>query len=122
MQRLFKIKFKHYSPKDSEEGVRGFISLDSEEEALKYVLKLSCMGDDLSEPVEVWDLKTDETHTSTLGAELLKNKGLINYDGNDYSDAYYGITHYGYEDCGEVSYSIVKTLQAFGLMLGNKDD
>lgn len=102
--KLYKIIFKHYSPKDSEEGIKGFLFGETEEEVCDYVMtKLGYYSlDNLEEEVEIYsydeETDCDSQETITKREELLQNGGEIGLDSNDYSDAFYGITHYGWEE------------------------
>jgi len=126
--RLFKVLVKHYAPKDSHQSVQGFLLRKTEEEACDWVMTtLSYWDEDtLEEETDIYDYDeetgVDGYETITKREELLRNHGQINLDSNDYSDAYYGITHFGWEDMGEATSTDEIVLRRLGLLLDERDD
>lgn len=123
--RLFKILVKHYGPKDSHGAIEGFLLRRTEEEVCDYVMtKLGLMDEeDLScDVVEVYDEAGNYVGMVTKREEILRNHGEINLDSNDYSDAHYGITHYGWEDLGEPKEFEVLTLERLGLFVDKSEE
>lgn len=122
--RLFKVRFKHYAPKDSEGGIVGFLLRETEKEVCDYVMTTLSYwdADDLEEETEVWDEDYENSETITKREELLRNHGQIELDSNDYSDAYYGITHHGWEDMGEATGTEVLVLRRMGLLIDDEKE
>ena len=76
-------------------------------------------GDDddyLAEELEVYDDDYELIGTESRREKWLRIGGQIWDDSNDYSDAYYGITHYGWEEIKEVTEEEIKVLRACGVL------
>ena len=121
---LFKILVRHHAPKDSHGAVEGFLLRDTEEEVCDWVMTNLglCDLDELDEEVEFWDEEHESPDTITRRESLLRNNGQIYHPDNDYADAYYGITHYGWEEVGEPTPDEIGFLRRCGVLLGEDEE
>jgi hypothetical protein len=127
---LVQIKFKHYAPKDSEEGTKEWIVCDSEDEALDYINEEHLYGVFNEEPEEAsfyptaeWcrenptksaealsmGLRVDEWNT-WFGPNHAITKWLRGTWWQEVTDAYYGVTKYDWSNQQEISEEDVKVL------------
>lgn len=135
MTMLINLKFIHYSPKDSEDGIKEFIVTDSLQSAIKYIDKKHLYGalKDYEEDEECeffpdvdWVKKNkhrkqeakdmgisiDEYnhHTGSSKALTLFLNGTF---WKEVSDAYYGVTHYDWSEFKDVTEDEIATLSKF---------
>jgi len=97
---LYKITFSHTAPKSSKEGIECYLLAENDEQVYNYVDKsfnYECWKDDDEEPIELYDDDYNVIGTETFKEKMLRIKGEQNDEDYDYSDAYYGITLYGWE-------------------------
>ena len=101
---LYKITFSHTAPKDQAKGIIGYFLAENEEQVYNYIDKTFQYGcwkdseeDEDREPIELYDDDYNVIGTETFKEKMLRIKGEINDDDYDYSDAYYGITLFGWE-------------------------
>ena len=134
---LVAIRFDHYSPKDSEPGIKEYVIADSMERVIAYVdeeylyHKLSRVNDENEDEDDQLFLSPDEDwinsnpgkldEARSLGLEVDEYNGVTGrsdkmilwYGGDDcgdVSDAYYGVTHYNWRDAQQISESIANEL------------
>jgi len=99
---LYKILFSHSSPKDTKIGIKTYILAKNEDEVYNYIDKeFNCGGwkdkEDEGEVFDIYDKDYKIIGTETFREKILRLKGEMNEEDYDYSDAYYGITLYGWE-------------------------
>lgn len=99
---LYKITFSHSSPKDREEGIKGYLLAENDEQVYNYVDKTfnyeSWEGNEKDgEPIELYDENYNVIGTETFKEKMLRINGEQNDEDYDYCDSYYGITLYGWE-------------------------
>tara|TARA_R110001592_G_scaffold17164_1_gene72770 strand:+ start:117 stop:518 length:402 start_codon:yes stop_codon:yes gene_type:complete len=101
---LYRITFSHTAPKDSKEGIKGYLLAENDEQVYNYVDKTfndECWKDNEEdedrEPIELYDDDYNVIGTETFKEKMLRIKGEQNDEDYDYCDAYYGITLYGWE-------------------------
>jgi len=118
--RLYRIEFKHYGPKSSKRGTAGFFVAETEDQVADLALcKLGYWDeDDLSEELDVWEEDKIGDATVSKRESLIANRGQIEWEYNEYSDAHYGITHWGWQDVGEATPARVTVLRELGMLLG----
>lgn len=99
---LYSIGFSHHAPKSSKEGVICLVLADNDEQVYEFIKSAdkingtwvyhSWESDErfCEEDEKWWD---DEM---SFKEYAIKNRGTVNDDNYDYSDAYYGITLYGW--------------------------
>jgi hypothetical protein len=101
---LYSIDMCHYSPKDSESGIITYLLANSAEEVFDFISNngrdlgiFNCWNEKV-EDGEIFDIYVDNEiiGTETYRERMIRLEGEINDPDNDYSDAYYGITHYGW--------------------------
>lgn len=97
---LYKIIFSHYSPKDSEIGIKTYLLANNEDDVYNYIDKeynYGCWKDQEEEKYEVFNDDYDIIGTETFREKIIRIKGDMNDEDYDYSDAFYGITLYGWK-------------------------
>lgn len=117
---LYKILVRHYAPKDSHESVQGFFAAHSEEEVAKFVLtKLGyhSMNELCREKVKIYDDDYNVIGRETRLDRLTRLGGDYFDEDADCSDAYYGVTHYGWAEVGEATDERVAVLKECGVFL-----
>jgi len=103
---LYIIEFKHYSPKDSEKGIKGYIVAKNDEEVYEFIKsEPEMLGETIynsyadKEDYDEKDIYDDEDNV--IGTETFKER-IIGCCGDMYdeysevSDLYYGATQYGW--------------------------
>lgn len=124
---LYKIKFEHFAPKGSKTGIVTYLIAASDEAVYEW-MKLDKNIDDNSictgyeyheEDEEIFDVYDSEYNV--IGQESFKEKtirlrGEIHDEEADVSDAYYGVTLYGWDLVTEgVSLEIIKEVKSLGI-------
>lgn len=129
MLKLYKIRFRHYSPKDSESGIKGYMVAEHEATVADYVARthmllddfelderLNKYGDTLEDYVD--ELPEDEEEFfETRRDRLARYKGDLEDDGVHLSDLHYGATLYGWEEVGPVTPGDLETLNSLGMLI-----
>lgn len=87
---LYKIEFRHYGPKDNDEGIKEFCLFNNDEELFNYI--------DRNYALDRWTEGEDEwgNEDQTYKEFILKNKG-DDEDESLFEDLYYGLTTYSWE-------------------------
>lgn len=105
---LYVLKFRHYSPKDYEEGIVTYLMANSDEEIYEWFKTGPTINDNTlfnsykdrekdDETYEIYDEHYEPIGTEKFKERMLRLGGEM-FDGDvDISDAYYGITLYGWE-------------------------
>jgi hypothetical protein len=122
--RLFKIYVKHYAPKDSHESVEGFLLAKTEEEVCIFVK--TRLGhseiEDLDKEVKTYDDDFNYVTHESHKARLIRFGGDL-FDPNvEISDAYYGVTHYGWKHVGAASPEEIAFMRRMDLLLDERLD
>jgi len=89
---IYRITFSHTAPKDREEGIKGYLLAENDEQVYNYIDKTYNYG--------CWKDNDDDYNLigiETFKQNMLRIKGEQNDENYDYRDAYYGITLYGWE-------------------------
>jgi len=106
---LYALKFTHYAPKDSKEGIISYLVAIDDEQVYEYIKSEPSINDNglynswkyyEEEYVGGYDIYDD--NYNWIGHESFKERmvrlGGEMYDEEaDVSDAYYGVTHLGWE-------------------------
>lgn len=99
---LYRIVFSHTAPKDTKEGILTYLLAENEEEVYNYIDKeynCGCWKDqeDENEILDIFNDSFDIIGTETFREKIIRLNGEMNDEDYDYSDAYYGITLYGWK-------------------------
>ncbi len=99
---LYKIIFSHTAPKDTERGIKTYLLAKNDEEVYNYVDKVfncGCWKDNEKdgEIFKIYNKDYKIIGTETFHEKIIRLKGEINDEDYDFSDAYYGISLYGWE-------------------------
>ena len=90
---LYKIVFSHSAPTDTEYGIKCFFLAHNEEEVYDYI--------DFEYNDQCWrdnEKNLDsKTGGETFREKIIRLRGDINDETRDLSDAYYGVSFYGWE-------------------------
>lgn len=99
---LYKILFSHSAPKETKIGIKTYLLAENEDSVYDYIDKeynYECWKDyeDDNELFDIYDGCYDLIGTETFREKIMRIRGDMNDEDYDYSDAYYGITLYGWE-------------------------
>jgi len=97
---LYKIIFSHHGPKDSEEGIKTLLLAENDEQVYDWLASEpdGCFlfwKERMEDPDDEWFDENGDPED--WKARMIRLKGEINDDDRDFSDAYYGLTFYGWE-------------------------
>jgi hypothetical protein len=104
---IYKIEFLHASPKDREMGLKCLLLAENEEQVYEWIKSEPKIGErslyngwadseEDNEEFEVYNDNYDVIGKENFKQKMIRLKGQINDDDYDYSDAYYGITLFGW--------------------------
>jgi hypothetical protein len=100
MKNLYKIIFKHYAPKDSECGIKCLVLAKDATDIYEWLKTNPKVGNNTSFDYLFTGWGDAENKYADDGVDfkqkMLDNNGQIDDPDYDYSDAYYGITLYGW--------------------------
>lgn len=101
---LYKITFSHTGPKSQKQGIQCYLLAENDEQVYNYIDEKFNDGcwkdmdeDEDGSPIELYDEDGNLVGTETFKQKILRINGEQNDEDYDYSDAYYGITLYGWE-------------------------
>lgn len=118
MPNLYSVRFKHYAPKDSAEGIIGYIIAEDAEKIYEFLKNDSEMNginiyavveedpedeDDEFESfkdddvLEIYDSEYNLIGTETYKEKMIRIGGQMYDEDAEVNDAYYGVTHYGWK-------------------------
>jgi len=99
---LYSIDFRHYSPKDSEYGIKTYLIAQDDEAVFDWIANYSgefgiytSWLSESNEEVELYD-EYKLIGVVTYKEKIIYNKGEIGDSSTDFSDVFYGITQYGW--------------------------
>jgi hypothetical protein len=112
---LYVLKFIHYSPKDSKEGIITYLCTDSDEQIYEWLksepevngkhLFNSYKDNENDEKIyNLYDNRYNCIGTETFKEHMIRFKGEMFDEEAEVLDAYYGVTHYGWELVSENIY------------------
>ncbi len=108
--KLHKIQIRHCSPKDCKEAVVSYVLAENEEDIFDYIDKVLLFGiwsdrnqASLSNPLKIKNKEGELIGQEIYKEKMLRLRGEFNDEYADYSDAYYGVTHYGWDEGVEIS-------------------
>lgn len=99
--KLYKIMFTHYSPKDTEDGIKGYVLAETEVKVMQYIdvtYRLGGWSD--ADPLEVWDSKLEKLIERPFLDKVMKERGDY---WEEVSDLHYGATQYEWDEGVEIS-------------------
>ncbi len=100
---LYKIKVLHCAPRDSHESIEAYEIAEDDNEIYEIVNGYS--NGRWSDAEKDGDMEDDLPYREWI----MKHCGQLKDE--DFSDAYYGITRYGWENMGEISKSDAEVLK-----------
>jgi hypothetical protein len=108
--KLYAIQIRHCSPKDCKESIVGYVITENDTAIFDYIDKQLMFGtwsewqeDSLTDPLIIYDDDCNVIGDEFFKEKMLRLRGEFNNPDADYSDAYYGITHYGWSEGKEIS-------------------
>lgn len=121
---LYKIEFSHTAPKDQINGMVCLLQANNDEEVYEWIkTEPEINGNNIyhswndyeenDKTFNIYDEHYDVIGTETFKEKMIRIKGEMNDEDYDYSDAYYGITLYGWsllKENVETDYSELKEL------------
>lgn len=124
---LYSVNFIHYSPKDSEKGIYGYVIANDDEgvyELIKSELQFhqgqtlwNSYEDREEEEYELFDNDYNVIGIETFKDRMIRLRGEMYDEDAEVSDAYYGVTHYGWSLIKEnVADSEISTLKFLNII------
>jgi hypothetical protein len=122
--KLHKIQIRHCAPKDCKESIVSYVLANNENQILSYIDKELLFGtwsdrhvDSLEDPISITDNEGNTIGTELYKEKMLRLRGEFNDEDADYSDAYYGVTHYGWDEGITISNEEAETLIKLNIVL-----
>jgi len=101
--KLYEINFRHYSQKDSQEGILGYLLAESDEQVYEYLKSEPTLKNEESIYVS-WMYKDDpddEEYEEDFKERIINCCGDMYDDESEVYDLYYGATQYGWNCINE---------------------
>jgi len=117
--KLHKILLRHCAPKDCVEVIKLYVIADNESEILEHIDATDGKytygawkdkSEDADEPFSIYDSDYNVIGTETYLEKMSRLRGEFNDEDANYSDAYYGVTHYGWDEGVDISDDDANTL------------
>lgn len=122
--KLWELRFRHYAPKDSEEGIIGYLIADSSTQIYDYLKTEPILedGSKYGRGIYVgWNYQDDpgnEEYEENHRQRLIDCCGEMYDEEEKVNDAFYGVIHYGwYCVRDEISNLEIATLQSCGIVV-----
>lgn len=104
---IYTIEFSHTAPKDHEQGIKCLLLAENDDRVYEWLKSEPKIGErtlhngwadseEEKEEFEIYDDNYNVIGTETFKQKMIRLKGEMNDEGYDYSDAYYGITLFGW--------------------------
>lgn len=125
MGNLYKIVFKHFAPKDSEEGIKEYVVADNEDQIFDHIVANHSGGWEDRQEDEPYDIYNDDFEIigkESFKEKMMRLKGEYHDEGVDVSDAYYGVTIMGWEKIENTSDGQIKTLLELNIAVDIRDN
>jgi len=121
MSNLYIINVKHIAPKDSHISIECFLLAENDEAVYAWLdkEKQDEMWSDRNNedgPCEILDDDYNVIGTESYKEKIIRIRGDINDDDNDYSEAYYGLTLYGWEEIKNPPVGSILILNSLGIL------
>jgi hypothetical protein len=119
--KLFQILIRHCAPKDCKESTAKWIVAPDDETVMHYIDKELTYGawgdrDKEDSPFTIYDEDYNHIGTETYFERMLRLRGEFNDPDASYDDAYYGVTHYGWEEGIDITEEEKATLLKLGII------
>jgi|LakMenEpi03Aug12_release.lakeMendotaPanAssembly.Ray.scaffolds.fasta_scaffold171238_6 hypothetical protein len=112
---LYVLKFRHYSPKDNIEGIITYLVAESSEQVYEWLKSEPEVGEktiynsyqdneDDGKEYDIYDNNYNCIASENFKNHMIRLCGEMFDEDTDVSDAYYGVTHYGWELVAEGVY------------------
>lgn len=121
MNKLYKILFSHTAPKDTEDGIKTYITAKDDDQVYSFVDEKHNCGcwkdqEEDGEQLDIYDDDYNVVGTESFKEKIIRTKGQMNDEDYDCSDAYYGITLYGWELVKEITDEELSVLTSLGII------
>ena len=124
MPNLYSIRFKHFAPKDSKEGIVGYVIAHSSEDVYEFIKSEPELNgvniynefedkengfEDGEDGFEDEGNEVDNIDEESFKERMIRLGGEMYDEDAEVNDAYYGVTHYGWkfereiQDEGDIS-------------------
>ena len=124
--KLWELNFRHYAPKDSEEGIICYLVAESSEQIYEFLKTEPTIPDGTKYGRSIfnnWKYKDnpeDESYDENHKARLIDCCGEMYDDEAEICDLYYGLTHYGWRCvCKDFRETEIDTLKSYGIIVVN---
>ena len=121
--KLYELLFRHYSQKDSEEGIICYLVANSDEEIYEFIKSEPKIPDGTNCGRSIYnswkykDDKQDSSYDKEHKTRLIECCGEMFDDYADISDLYYGLTYYGWRCvCEEITNEQISILRNCGII------
>lgn len=122
--KLWELRFRHYAPKDSEEGIIGYLIADTSEQIYDFIKTEPTLQDDSNYDRGLyvnWEYKDnpdDEEYDENHRQRLIECCGEMYDEEEEVNDAFYGVIHYGWTCVRDkISNLEIATLQSCGIIV-----
>lgn len=124
MKKLYKILVEHVAPKDSHISIECFLLAENDDVVYNWIDKEKQFGlwsdrDKDGHKYAIYNMAYDIIGEETHKERMLRVKGDLNDEDKDYSDSYYGLTFFAWEEVAENIYSPInypEALNALGIL------
>lgn len=118
--KLYTVRIRHCGPKDCKESIIGYFVAENDSAIMNYIDKELLGGiwkdrNDEDGLCEILDENYNVIGTETYSEKMIRIRGEFNNSDADYSEAYYGITHYGWDEGKHISDEEVNVLVNLGV-------
>lgn len=123
--KLHRILLRHCAPKDCVEVTKLFVLANREEEILsrldategsRYTYGAWKERDaDAEEPFVIYDSDYNEIGTETYLQKMLRLRGEFHDEDASYEDAYYGVSHWGWDEGADITDQYANILLLLGI-------
>lgn len=122
MNNLYKVLFSHTAPKDTEVGIVSYVVAKDDVQVYALIDEKYNYGkwkdaEEEGEEFKVFDGNYNVIGTETFREKIMRIHGDMHDEDYDFSDAYYGITLYGWELVRGVSDSELSVLRDLGIVI-----
>ena len=124
MEKLYEIQVQHCAPKDSHTSTQAYLIANNDEEVYEWIksdpMPAMCTSwEDREEEDGPYDIYNDDYEvigTETFKEKMLRIKGDLYDEDQDWSDAYYGLTFYGWREVGPITPEQIQTMNQLGII------